>query len=233
MYGHHCHTSITASADDEIKQHHLLQQDETQTCTKEDGSVVITTRTTEVLPDGYISIVVAEAVISAESANGDASCLDVGLPGGLSSAVSSSGGRAEANVNHDDVDDGCNNLKAVEDDADECQVTNDVPPRLEQIDDGNSAIVPQSFAKVPGVEMVNNGSVSSKELRKQMKAEQKQDRSQQQQPELINDAPSAPAPLIITKAPGVEMISGHSSTITKQSNSIRNPEKERRNETKA
>jgi hypothetical protein len=72
--------------------------------------VVITTRTTEVLPDGYISIVVAEAVISAESANGDASCLDGVLPGGLTSAVSSSGCRAENNVDHDDVDDGCNNL---------------------------------------------------------------------------------------------------------------------------
>jgi hypothetical protein len=108
-----------------------------------------------------------------------------------------------------------------------------VPPRLEQIDDGISAIVPQSFAKAPGVEMVNNGSVSSKELRKQRKAEQKRNRSQQQQPELINDASSAPAPLNFAKAPGVEMISGHSSTNTKQPNKLNSESrKERRNETK-
>lgn len=53
--------NITASTNnnDEIEQ----PSEETTQCTREDGSVVITTRTTNVLPDGYISIVVAEAVI--------------------------------------------------------------------------------------------------------------------------------------------------------------------------
>jgi hypothetical protein len=67
------------------------------------------------------------------------------------------------------------NLKAVESDDDECQICNDLP-RLEQMD-GGSAVVPPSFAKAPGVEMVDGHYVSCKELARQRKVESEKKQS--------------------------------------------------------
>jgi hypothetical protein len=211
--------AISVSTDGKVE-----PSDETETCTREDGSVAITTRTTHVLPDGYISTVVAEAVISAESVNtedGGVACIRA-LP--VLASAASFGYKNDAS--HDDNEQCNSNLKAVDGNTIEL-------PRLEQIDAG-SAVVPPSFAKAPGVEMVDGPYVSGKELARQRKveSEKKQRHSssrQQQQPELTHDSSSAKAPARVNfaKAPGVDMIPGEPSTTAKQYNEFKSESRNR------